>query len=209
MKKSLFVYAAILVVFIALGSAYGDEPAQKKNPVYEGQYQVSLNHSFWKFGDEGRNSLYSHAVIFGNPSEDFTLLFSYFGPRFKLFNKLDAYILTGIYSDSAGASVISSLWLDYPFGKNDVFAEVDYYVTLQNQPHQLYTTMEASRSFKDDVSIGGVIEAFGNLENGQFSELAYGPFVQFKFLRFWIAYNQTPALPGEVVFLRTSLKFTF
>ncbi|MFA5187749.1 MAG: hypothetical protein WC460_00100 [Patescibacteria group bacterium] len=207
MKKIAFILIAVFILVLGLGEnvSYGAE----HNPRYVGQYQVSLNHSFWKFGDEGKSSMYAHACVFGNVSDDFTLIFSYLGPRFRLFNQLDAYVLTGIYSDSAGSSVINSLWLDYPFGKNDVFAEVDYYVTLQNQPHQLFATMEASRLFKDDVSIGGAIEAFGNLENGQFGELAYGPFVQFKFLRFWVAYDGTPALPGEIVFLRTSLKFTF
>jgi len=207
MKKIAVILIAILS--LVLGFWENVSYAGQHDPIYEGQYLVSLNHSFWKFGDEGKSSMYAHAVILGNVSENYTLLFSYLGPRFRLFNKLDAYVLTGIYSDSVGASMISSLWLDYVFGKNDIFAEVDYYITLQNQPHQLYATMEASRSFKDDVSIGGAIEAFGNLENGRFGELAYGPFVQFKFLRFWIAYDQTPALPGKVVFLRTSLRFTF
>lgn len=197
MKKMLRSLVITLVVFTVLtGVSFADEVNT------QGQYQLNLNHSFWQ---EESLSGFAHATIFGN-TDDYLALFTYLGPQVRLTDKFSFYLLGGTFNDGQGMSMTTSLWLNYAFAKNNIFAEVDYYIPIDVHPHQMYTLLEYSRSFKDNVLLGLAMETFGSTDQ-KLGSLAYGPFFQANKLRFWLAYDETPAVSGETVFIRVSFKF--
>lgn len=200
MKKVLFGMVMFVMLFSSQVFAEGTDHA------YVGQVNVSAGHDFNVFGKESKNTLHAHGIMLYT-TDDYLALFTYLGPKFQLTDDFSIYTMIGTFNDNTpGMSFTTSIWADYLKGKNELFAEFDYYIPIDAHPSQYYTFDQYNRFANENVYYGLTLESFGNLDTGDVYELAYGPHIQFGKVGFWFAYDQTPAFDGDKFFVRLIFK---
>lgn len=201
MKRILAM--VILVLFTLPMICSADE---EKKVTYEGQYMVTLSHEFAEFGEK-KNSLFGSASLFGN-LDGYMILYTYFGPQFKINDDLTLWFLAGTFNDTGGGmSIATSVWMDWFFGKNNIFTEGDFYIPIETHPYQFFFWGEYNRAIKDEVNLGASMELFGNAEEGELSEFALGPHICLGKWKVWPAYDWSPSLDGNKVFVRVIYEF--
>ena len=197
--KKIVVCLAVIFSLVAGSSLLAGE----KETTAHTQLMVVADHGFWA-NDNGTFSGYASATFFYNLNNSYAAIYGYAGPKVKL-DKICIYTLSVIRADAYAWAPGPSLWLDYTRQKNYWFAEFDYYVpwlattngkTATLPPHQYYGTAEYSRSFKDNIRLGWMVETFGNFNQNKPSELAFGPTVSFKKFKIIGFYDTTPQVPG-------------
>ena len=207
--RKLAVVLAVMICLIAVPSQAKDQP----NTAAVTQFMLAADHGFWGKKD-GNVSAYVYSCIFYNFNDNYFAFYGYGGPKVTL-GKFNIYPMVVMYADATAWSPGPSLWLEYTTGKNYFFLEGDYYVpwlaTSHGEDvvlplHQYYSTAEYSRSLKDDVSLGFMFETLGAFNEKKPGELAFGPTMVFKKLKFWAFYDTTPLVDnGDYVGLRIKL----
>jgi len=192
---------AVLAVLICLAAFPAWAKEQRVNAT--SQLMIEIDHSFWP---KEIISGYVYGTAFYNTADGYSALFGYGGPRFGK-EAYGAYLLMAVMGDKVGLSVGPSLWLEYTLKKRYYFfLEGDYYIPTAGTTsgnsvvlpqHFYYSQGEASRQFKDEIKFGLAYEMQGLFKDSSPSEVAFGPFGQFKKLRIWIFWDTTPILNGE------------
>jgi len=192
------VLAVLLILILAV-------PVWAKDQDVSGasQLMIEIDHSFWQ---KEVISGYVYGTFFYNMNDSYAALYGYGGARFGK-EDYGAYLLLAFLGDSVGESVGPSLWLEYTLKKKFYFfLEGDYYIPVAGTSqgndvvlpqHLYYSQGEASRQFKDDIKFGLAYEMQGLFTDSSPTELAFGPFGQFKKLRIWLFWDTTPILQGE------------
>jgi len=182
---------------------------EEKEVSYEGQYMVTLSHQFAEFGEK-KNSLFGSASLFGT-LDSYNILFTYFGPQFNVTDDLTLWFLAGTFNDTGGGMAITtSIWADYFWGNegvNNIFVEGDFYIPVDVLPYQFFFWGEYNRALKDNVNFGASLEIFGNVEEGELSEFALGPHIGLGKWKVWPAYDWSPSIDGDKVFVRVIYEF--
>ena len=198
--KKLAVVLMVLICLIAVPVMAKDQP----NTAAVTQIMLAGDHGFWG-KDDGHLSGYVYGSLFFNLNDTYFAFFGYGGPKITL-GKFNVYPMVVMLADASAWSPGPSLWLEYTKGKNYFFLEGDYYVpwlatshgdNVILPPHQYFSTFEYARSFKDDVSLGVMFETFGSFAEKKPGELALGPTLTFKKLKFWAFYDTTPLVDGD------------
>ena len=207
--KKLAVVLAIMICLMTIPAWAKDQP----NTAALTQFTIAADHSFWK-NEEIHLSGYVYGSLFFNLNDSYLAFFGYGGTKVPL-GKFNIYPMVVMLADANAWSPGPSLWLEYAAGKNYFFLEGDYYIpwlaTSHGEdvvlpPHQYYSTFEYSRTLKDDVILGFMTEIFGAFNEANPGELAFGPTLVFKKLKFWAFYDTTPLVDnGDYVGLRVKL----
>jgi len=211
MKKIIAFLLVMVVVICVIFTA--PVMAGERKAAAVTQFMIAADHSFWG-KEKGHLSGYVYGCYFYNLNAGYSAVYGYAGPKLT-YDKFGIYFLTVLFADATAWSPGPSLWAEYTAGKNNFFVEGDYYApwlstssdkTVPLPDHQYYGTTEYARSLKDDVKLGVMMEAFGSFEEKKPGELAFGPTLTFKRLKFWAFYDQTPLIHnGDVVGLRVKL----
>lgn len=195
--KKLMVLAFCLVI---TQLAWADD----ETPL-EGQFAFYAENTFLE--SDCPVSLVGSAMLMGSTMAPGLSLFTYLGPKIKIGESLNIYLLGGAYLD-AGSSVISSVWLDYTFDeKNNIFAEIDYYAPYQDQLNAIYLYGAFMRSTDLNFDYGLAYEAMEYTRDGKFFESAVGPVLKLDNFKFWLAYDEQPSLNGDRAILRVNYSF--
>ena len=207
--KKFVVVLAVMICLIAVPGMAKDQP----NTAAVTQFMLAADHGFWGKKD-GNVAGYVYSCIFYNFNDNYFAFYGYSGPKITL-GKFNIYPMVVMLADADAWLPGPSLWLEYTAGKNYFFLEGDYYIpwlatshgnSVVLPPHQYYSTFEYSRTLKDDVSLGFMTEVFGAFNEANPSELAFGPTLVFKKLKFWAFYDTTPLVDGyDYIGLRVKL----
>ena len=211
MKKIVFLLVMVMIVFMSIFTA--PVMAAERKAAAVTQFTIAADHSFWG-KDKGHLSGYVYGCYFYNLNAGYSAIYGYAGPKLT-FDKFGIYFLAVLFADATAWSPGPSLWAEYTAGKNYFFLEGDYYApwlstshdkTVLLPDHQYYGTAEYARSLKDDVKLGFMFETFGSFKEKKPGELAFGPTLTFKRLKFWTFYDSTPLIHnGDIVGLRVKL----
>ncbi|MCX6743103.1 MAG: hypothetical protein NT116_02585 [Candidatus Parcubacteria bacterium] len=207
--KKLAGVLAVIICLIAVPGMAKDQP----NTAAVTQFMLSADHNFWG-KEDGHLAGYVYGSIFYNINDSYAAFYGYAGPKITI-GKFGIYPMIVTYADASAWSPGPSLWLDYTAGKNYFFLEGDFYIpwlatshgnSVVLPPHQYYSTAEYTRSLKDNVSLGFMFETLGATNQNKPGELAFGPTLTFKKLKFWGFYDTTPLDDsGDYIGLRLKL----
>jgi hypothetical protein len=134
-------------------------------------------------------------------------LFGYFGPEWTV-DKANVKLLTGVFmTGDGGMSAIAALWYNQglPMDMN-FFVGVDAYFPIDganfgHEFRQYYSYVEFSWTADADSGLGlGVVQENFFSEDDVF-EAAIGPALNFSKGSLWLAYDFTPAVEDDHVFL--------
>jgi hypothetical protein len=205
MKK--FVTAVLVVICLVLST-----PALAENRDVTAKTQVLVSLGNYFEGDQV--DLLTKVSCMYNVNNGWVNVFGYAGPVFSN-GKWNFYTLAVVMDNPDGWSAGPSLWVARK-GEVDLFIEGDFYFStlaassdkdVAGPINSYYGYGEASRKLNEKWTVGAAWEIFGNIEQTQPGELAYGPFVQAGKIRAWFFYDQTPNLDGAN-YIGTRFKFS-
>jgi hypothetical protein len=197
MKKMIGL--VILMVCLAIS---GQALARDNDVAAKTQVQLTIGHYF-----EVRENV--TGVAFGsflyNLNTQYPVALGYVGPMVKV-GQINIYTMLAVMGEPIGMSVGPSLWLEYSNGKDSFFLEYDHYESWMSSQHgddavapsaSYYGLFDYSHNFGNKVSLGLACEGIGMYQDNHPYELAYGPYAQFNKFRIWLAYDETPNVPGQ------------
>lgn len=197
MKKMIGLVIGVLCFSLSVPAFARDNDVAAKT-----QVQLTIGHYF----EVNENVT---GVAFGsflyNLNNQYPVALGYFGPMVKT-GQLNIYTMLAVMGEPSGMSVGPSLWLEYSNGKNGLFIEYDHYESWMSSEHgddavappaSYYGLVDYSHTFENKVSLGLACETIGLYQDEHPYELAYGPYAQFSKFRIWMAYDETPNVPGQ------------
>lgn len=152
---------------------------------------------------ETRLGLYAHGTFMYPIGAD-PMLFGYVGPELTIGDH-NLKLLTGAFF-GGGSSITTSLWYtvsDLWAPGLGLFAEFDAYFPVQGHGDiQFYGYATLTASVTEDITLGLEQEYFGDTD--ELVEAAFGPSLGIGKVVFWLAYDMSPAVEGDTIFLRIS-----
>jgi hypothetical protein len=189
----------IMVLYLGFSAqvlAKGSDVAAKT------QIQLTIGHYF----EVNENVT---GVAFGsflyNLNNQYPVALGYAGPMVKV-GQINIYTMLAVMGEPIGVSVGPSLWLEYSNGQDSFFMEYDHYESWLSSQHgddavappaSYYGFADYGHILGNKVTVGLAGEVIGYYQDSHPYELAYGPYAQFNKFRIWIAYDQTPMMPGQ------------
>jgi hypothetical protein len=205
MKK---LVSAVLVVICLVFST----PALAENRDVTAKTQVLITLSNYFEGDQA--DFFAKVSYMNNVNINWPIVFGYAGPV-QTSGKWSVYTLAVVMDNPVGWSAGPSVWVEYK-GKYYLFVEGDYYFStlaassdkdVAGPINSYYGYGEASRKLNEKWKVGAAWEIFGNVEQTQPGELAYGLFVESGKIRVWVLDDQTQNLDGAN-YIGTRFKFS-
>jgi len=191
MKKNVCMVVLVICLMISLPAMADDEGVAAR-----AQVKLTISHVF---GDNEAVKGFATGALLYDIANDYPIAFGFGGAMITV-GEVNIYPCLVLMGEPTGMSVGPSIWLEgYGF-----FLEYDHNESwLPSQhgesapPASYYGFAEYGYGFKDKVTLGVAGEVVGFYEDEDPFQLAYGPYVQFDRFRVWVAYDETPTVPGN------------
>lgn len=197
MKKMIGLVIGVLCFSLSVPVFASDNDVAAKT-----QMQLTIGHYF----ELNENVT---GVAFGsflyNLNTQYSVALGYAGSMVKV-GQINVYTMLAVMGEPIGVSIGPSLWLEYSNGKDSFFIEYDHYESWLTSSHEdmsiappasYYGLADYGHVFENKVTLGFTGEVIGYYQDNHPYEFAYGPYAQFNKFRIWLAYDQTPNVPGQ------------
>jgi hypothetical protein len=186
-----------LMVLVACFASFSPTMAGE-DAVAKPQVQFTIGHMFNVTEDL---NAFAYGIFMYDLVNDYPIGFAYAGPVFTV-GEANIYLMGVVMAEKIGTSGGVSGWLEY----GDLFVEFDHYEAWMAPSHEegsappaasYYGLVDLGHKFKNDVTVGAAYEVVGYYEDDHPFQMAYGPYIKFNKFKVWMAYDETPLVPGD------------
>ncbi|MFC1599118.1 hypothetical protein ACFL2U_03905 [Patescibacteria group bacterium] len=194
MKKMISFMVVVVCLWLSSPVLAGEAG---EDAVASPQVQFTIGHLF---GENEDVKGFAFGIFMYNMANDYPIGLGYAGPMFTV-GQANIYVLGALMIEPAGTSAGFSGWFEY----KGLFLEYDHFESWMPASHDegavapptsYYGLIDYGHSLKNDVTLGVAYEVVGFYEDDKPFEMAYGPYIQFKNFKIWMAYDETPNVPS-------------